>query len=672
MLAPTPAGRKYPAVSPRDLALGLALIVALLVAYWPSMHGGMLIDDEVNITKPELRSLDGLARIWTEPSATQQYYPVLHSVFWFQHKLWGDAMFGYHLVNVAWHALASLLLVAVVRRLALPGAWLAGFLFALHPVCVESVAWVAEQKNTLSQVFYLAAALAYLRFDETRDSRPYKIASAFFVLALLSKPVTVTLPAALLVVFWWKRGKIEWARDAKPLLPWFAVGIGFGLFCTWVEHQFIGAKGADFDLSLIERLLVAGRAFWFYVGKLLWPSDLLFIYPRWSPATDGAWQYLPLVAALLAAAGLVWLARRRRGPLAAFLIFAGTLLPMLGFLNIYWFVFSFVADHFAYTPAVAFFVVVAAGATAAFNRLPLAKYVPALGASVVAALGVATWQRTHVYASSESVCRDTLARNPECWIFHNNLGVDLASKTQDYAAAVARFEEALRLRPTFSEGYYNLATTFEKMPGRVADAITAYEAAIRLRADYTDAHYNLGTILLREPNRVPEAVAHFEAAIARRPEHAEARLNLGNLLAQHPTRQGEALAHFEAALKSKPDLVEAHNSLGNLLLQMPGRTAEAIGHFETALRLNPSYAEAHCNLASAYLQTQQLLPEAIEHLQAALKLRPDFLEAHFNLGCALADSPGRRQEAIDRFALIVHRWPDCEPAREALAQLRNQ
>jgi hypothetical protein len=249
-------------------ASGLLLFAAVLIAYLPALNGGLLWDDGAHVTRPELQSFQGLWRIWSDLWATQQYYPVLHTAFWIEHRLWGDSVLGYHLANLALHAAAALLLLMILRRLAIPGAWLAALIFALHPVCVESVAWITEQKNTLSAVFYLASALVYLEFDETRRRSSYLLALGLFVLALLSKTVTATLPAAMLVVLWWRRGRLSWKHDALPLAPWFALGTVAGLFTAWVESEVIGAKGADFALTLIGRCLVAGRVIWFYLSKI--------------------------------------------------------------------------------------------------------------------------------------------------------------------------------------------------------------------------------------------------------------------------------------------------------------------------------------------------------------------------------------------------------------------
>ena len=245
----------------RDAGMWALMLCATLVAYLPALRGGLLWDDNMHVTQAELRSLQGLWRIWFDLGATQQYYPLLHSAFWLEHRIWGDAVLGYHLTNVALHAASACLVVMIVRRLSLPGAWLAGFVFALHPVCVEAVAWISEQKSTLSGAFYLAAALTYLCFDRTRRKSQYFLALGLFVLALMSKTVTATLPAAMLVVFWWQRGRLAWRRDVLPLVPWFAVGVSAGLFTAWVERspQFIGAQGPDYALTLPQRFLLAGR-----------------------------------------------------------------------------------------------------------------------------------------------------------------------------------------------------------------------------------------------------------------------------------------------------------------------------------------------------------------------------------------------------------------------------
>ncbi len=339
----------------------LCIFVAVLAAYWPALRGTLLWDDNSHITAPALQSLRGLWRIWFSPGATQQYYPLLHTAFWIEHRLWGRLFLGYHLVNLAQHALAACFVVAIVRRLEIPGAWLAGMAFALHPVCVESVAWISEQKNTLSAVFYLASMIVYLDFDRSRRRSCYTWALILFVMALLTKSVTATLPLALLGVIWWQRGRLDWRRDVRPLLPWIAIGGGSGVFTAWVERTMIGAQGAAFDLSSAQRFLLAGRALWFYAAKVLWPANLMFTYPRWKLDPSSILLYLYPLGALAVLAGAVFLARKRhsqsgRSALTAYLLFAVTLLPVLGILNVYPFLFSYVADHFQYLAGLALIV----------------------------------------------------------------------------------------------------------------------------------------------------------------------------------------------------------------------------------------------------------------------------------------------------------------------------
>src|SRR5579884_482884 len=254
----------------------LLIFAAALICYWPAMNGKPVWDDDVHLTRPWLQGFDGLRMIWFQLGATQQYYPLLHSAFWVEHRLWGDAVFWYHLLNVLLHACSACLVVLIARRLALPGAYVAGLVFALHPVCVEAVAWISEQKSTLSGAFCLASAFVYLGYDDTRRRSRYWLAFALFALALLSKTVTATLPATLLVVLWWKRGKLGWKRDVLPLAGWIALGAGVGVFTAWVERTYIGAEGADYTLTLVQRFLLAGRAIWFYAAKLIMPVNLMF------------------------------------------------------------------------------------------------------------------------------------------------------------------------------------------------------------------------------------------------------------------------------------------------------------------------------------------------------------------------------------------------------------
>ena len=358
-----PVTQDTPVVSRRDRLWLVALFVAVFRAYQPAWRAGFIWDDPAHVTRPSLRSLDGLARIWFEVGATQQYYPLLHSAFWVEHRLFGGTATGYHLVNIALHALNAAMLGLILRRLRVPGAVLAAGIFALHPVMVESVAWVSELKNVLSGFFYFSAALAYLRFDAERSRRAYTLALVLFVLGLLCKTVTATLPGALLVILWWQRGRLSWRRDVLPVVPFFIIGAAAGILTAWVEQGMLKEDGAEYDFSLVERSLIAGRAICFYAGRLLWPANLIFVYPRWVVSQSAWWQYLFPAAVLLVLAALWRWRAQARGPLAGALFFTGTLFPALGFVNVFPFIYSFVADHFQYLASLGIIVPFAAGMT---------------------------------------------------------------------------------------------------------------------------------------------------------------------------------------------------------------------------------------------------------------------------------------------------------------------
>ena len=596
---------------PRMLAYFVAIFLATLAAYWPAVHAGFIWNDADYVTAPALRSLPGLARIWFEVGATEQYYPFLHSAFWLQHRLWGDAPAGYHLLNILLHAGSACWLVALLRRLAMPGAILAGFLFALHPVYVESVAWISEEKNTLSLFFYLLAALTYLRFEESRRPRAYLVATGLFVLALLSKSTTATLPPALLVVAWWRRGALNGRRDVVPLLPWFALAAGMGLVSAYVERNYIGAEGADFALDSLQRVLLAGRITWFYFGKLFWPGNLIFIYPRWEVGAGHAIYWLCLVGLVAALAGLWRLRRHSRAPLAAALFFGGSLFPVLGFFNVYAFIYSYVADHWQYLPSLGIVVLAAAGvsrfvagvaAPAAVGTLRLSNGArpmaeagrgsPGSGAMralpilLVAALGVLTFHQSRMYADMRTFYRTTLERNPAAWMAHNNLG-NLLREDQRLEAAIAHFEAALRVKPDLAKVHNNLATCLrdlKRMPG----AIEHYRRAIEIVPDYPEAHNNLGS-LLRQLGQTGEALAHLSRAVQLDPEYLDARNNFGMAL-RDAGRMKEALAQFQQIIRVSPNSSPAHLNL-SLTLSLLGRDTEAMEHYREARRLNPAIPE---------------------------------------------------------------------------------
>jgi tetratricopeptide (TPR) repeat protein len=425
------------------------------------------------------------------------------------------------------------------------------------------------------------------------------------VLALLSKTVTATLPAALLVVFWWKRGTLSSKRDVLPLVPWLSFGAVAGLFTSWVEKTFLGAQGADFALTFTQRILLAGRAIWFYAGELIWPANLMFSYPRWN-IDSGDWRrYLFPAGVLAAGIGLWLLSRRNRGPLAGFLIFAGTLFPVLGFLNVYPFRYSWVADHFQYLASVGIIVPVASGLLALAARLrvtraPQVAFVSAL----LLILTTLTWKQSATYADAETLYRSVLAKNPGSWMAHNGLG-----------------------------------NVLMQTPGGLPEAIAEYETAERLRPGVAEPHLNRGLALLRsDEKRLTDAMEEYMLALQINPRWAEAYVNLGNAFSHVPGRMPEAIVDYETALRLKPHLVEAHNGLGNALAQT-GRPADAIAQYEAALRINPNYLDAHVNLGTTLAQIPGRRPEAIAQYEAALRIQPDLEPVRKALQHLRADRP---------------------------------
>jgi protein O-mannosyl-transferase len=625
------------------------LLAVVLAAYQPAWRGGVLWDDDRHLTRPELRSPAGLLRIWSEPTATQQYYPVVHSAFWLQSALWGEATLGSHLANIALHAATALLAGAILLRLGVPGAWLAAAIFALHPVHVESVAWISELKNTLSGLLFLAAALCYLRFDESRRGRTYALALGLFVLALLSKTVTAMLPPALLIVLWWRRGRIG-RNDGIPLLPFFVVGAGFGLMTAWIERTLIGAEGAEFQLSLLERGLLASRAVFFYLAKLLWPARLSFNYPRWEVSARDPSQYLyPL--GLLAALAVGWTARSRsRAPLAALLLFVCLLFPALGFFDVYPFRYSFVADHFQYLASLPIVALVAAGLTRLVERrLPTAWRAAGAAALLVATgapLGARTFVQSRSYADAETLYRATLSENPGSWFARNNLGRLLADRGR-LAEAEPQFLEALRLNPSIAEHHVNVGL-LRMRQGRLEEATPYLERALSLRPDQAEAHSNLGLLLLRA-GRDDDALRHLRQAVTLAPDLAPAHDNLGLALLDRGELDG-ALLHLERAVRLDPTLADAQANLCRALQQV-GRVDEGLVACREAVRLDPASATARYNIGAA-LQALGRWQEAAQSFTAALGLEPGRAEAHYQIGLCwyrlgrVDDAAGAFEEAL--------------------------
>ena len=664
--------------------LGLLLVIATLIAYHPAWHGQRLWDDDVHLTPPELRSLDGLASIWTHFGATQQYYPLTFTAFWVQHRFWGESTLGYHLVNILLHCLSALLFLSILRRLEVPGAWLAAAIFALHPVHVESVAWMTQLKNTLSGVLYLSSVLAYLGFDRTRKKGLYALALGLFVMGLLSKTAVVTLPAAMLVIFWWKRGRLSWKQDALPLVPFFLAGVMAGLVTVWLERNLYGAEGGELPVSMLERCLVAGHSICFHLGKLFWPSNLVFVYPWWRISRAAWQQYLYPAAVLMLLAGLWRLRHRSRAPLAALLLFVGTLFPTLGFFNVSTFRYSYVNDHHQYLASLGLIALAAAGITRAVRRVqspeskvqspdapssqfpshPIGMENSFLYATVCGALlltlGVLVWRQSRMYVDLQTLWATTLARNPACYVAHDNLGIVLYRQGR-IDEAIAHYRRALEIRPDFAETHNDLGLALARK-GQVDEAIAHYQKALETRPRYTEAHVNLGNTLL-QMGQMNEAIAHYQVALANQPRNGQIHSNIGNALVRQG-RLDEAIHYLKRALELLHASAGSHSNLGTALLQK-GQLDEAIGYFQKALKLQPDFTAARQNLAAALAQKGQV-GEAIEQLNELVRAHPDDPGAHWYLA-GLLNSQGRNKEAIVQYRAALKTLPDSPEALNNLA-----
>jgi tetratricopeptide (TPR) repeat protein len=667
---------------------GAAVLLTLVaVAYLPVVRAGFIWDDESYVEANEaLRTFDGLGRIWTVPRTERQYYPLVHTTFWIEYHLWGLHPLGYHLVNVILHGASAVLFWRLLMRLSVPGAWFAAALFAVHPVMVESVAWVTERKNVLSLLLALLSLHAYLRFapleraSDDRRAQPaqqwrwYAISFALFVAALLSKTVVASMPAVILVILWWKRGRLSF-RDIAPLLPFFIVGIGLGLFTVWMEKNHVGARGDEFDFSPVERLLIAGRALWFYAGKLAWPSPLVFFYPRFKIDDHALWQYLfPIAAVALIAALWWWREKIGRGPLAAVLIFAGVLVPALGFFNVYPFRYSFVADHFQYHASLAFFAIAGAGAAWLWKQLPepSRKAAPIAAGLLLVLLTGLTFSQSLTYRDLETLYHHTIAKNPEGWTAYSNLGVYVESLGR-HDEAYENFKKAVELNPDNENNQNNMGHVLLKLaerdgftPQRLEEMMGYFRRALALNPSSIAARRGLGFALVRA-NRPNEAIEQFSRTLTLRPNDPESWSAHAVLLAT-AGQANAAEQSFRRALELNPNYVDALRGLAMLCMQQK-RTGEAIQYLERAVRIKPNYAEAQFELGDQY-GIRKEFQKAQEHYAIAVALRPKFVDGWLRLGAAYGDL-SQFDQAIECFQKALELEPANGPAESSLRKARE-
>lgn len=459
-----------------DLLFVLALIAVVFLVYQPVWHAGFIWDDApFLITNPLIKDFNGLYQLWFTTKAPD-FFPLTSTNLWLEWRLWGTNPLGYHIVNVLLHALSAVLIWRVLTHLKIPGAWLAAALFAVHPVNVESVAWITERKNTLAMLFYVTSLLFYLRFEETDQWRWYGMALGSFVLALLSKTAVVPLPIVLLGLAWWKRDRID-SRDVRLTLPFFGAALLLGLITVWFQSHHIGTEIVRVD-NFWSRLAGAGWAVWFYLYKVLIPVNLMFIYPRWQIDATKLLSYVPLLL-LLATAFVLW--HYRKGWGKAWLLglgyFVVMLLPVLGFWDIYFMKYSLVADHWQYFSIMGPIGLVAAGITWASDRLKKRSIllVPAFSLILLLALGILTWRQTCYYSDEQTLWDMTIVRNPACWMAYNNRGL-IYFGLGEYRRAIEDFTKAIEIKPDLANVFCNRSSVYLNLGDNISGCRDAQKA----------------------------------------------------------------------------------------------------------------------------------------------------------------------------------------------------
>ncbi|MGN6369257.1 MAG: tetratricopeptide repeat protein [Phycisphaerae bacterium] len=701
----------------RNTLLGFfALLLLTCFAYLPVLNGssGFIWDDDAHVTaNPSLHDAAGLANIWTwgpralfdhsVTPATQQYYPATFSSFWIEYHLWQNNPLGYHITNVVLHLLSALLLWRLLRTLGLSQgiSFFAAALFALHPVNVESVAWISERKNTLSLLFCLLATLAWLKWanlsksttptttnttnitNTTNVTAPaktltYLLSLLLFFLSMMAKSVTAPLPAALLILAWWKRGRIT-KRDLLGLTPFFLLAAASAFLTTTIEHTplpgYIGASGPDFAISPPARLLIAGHAVLFYIAKLLAPVHLVFFYPRWNSDTASLLQWLAPLAVLAILLTLFALRKKiGRAPLALALLFILALFPALGFFNFYPMQFSFVADHFQYLATIVGCTALAAALAQASallaRRIAIRPLTITLGAAILLSLSFLSFAQAHIYHDEITLYRKTLDRNPDAWIAADNLASLLASQPDPAARKQALdLAHATLARdinnPTALKSLGDTLFELQQFP----DAQKAFERALIASPNNPSIERGIGDSLLLQ-NKPADAVPHYLAAANELPQDADYAAAAGIALLQ-ARRPAEAEQQFRTAIDlattGRGDLPRYYYLLGQSL-HREEQLGAAIAALSTAIKLDPNRPEPFVETAEilAFLHKDAM---AVDYYQSALHVKKDYTIAKTELAHLLLISDDSSVHnplyAADLFRQVIEETHSTNPAMQS-------
>jgi tetratricopeptide (TPR) repeat protein len=664
--------------------LSVALIVITLAVYWQvGNHEFLNYDDNVYVTENAhvTTGITGSNIIW---ACTSVYASNWHPITWLSHmtdaQLYGMKPRGHHLTNVVIHTISTVLLFLLLFRLT-GLLWQSSFvaaLFALHPLHVESVAWVAERKDVLSAFFWFLTLFVYATYVTKRKPILYFLSLVSFLLGLMSKPMLVTLPAVMLLMDFWPLNRIILNEQlpgqrqllvrvfplpalVKEKIPFCGCALFSAAVTMYAQHK--GGSIKSFEvLPFWFRIENAVIAYVKYIAKMLWPRDLSIFYPFTSSLP--LWQVIcSLLVLLLVSAATIWAGRRHPYLTVGWFWFLVTLVPVIGLIQVGG---QSMADRYTYIPLTGLFIMGAWGVPALTRRLKCRQGILALlaGAMVIAS-AAATWRQLDFWRDNFSLYRHALRVTSGNEVAHYNLGFALDEKG-DLDAAIREYREALAINPNSIAARNNLGFALERK-GTPDAAIREYREAIRLNPDSVAAHYNLG-LAIDEKGDMDAAIREYRQALTINPNFVAAHYNLGLDLAKKGDRDA-AIKEYREALAINPTHIAAHYNLG-LALAQKGDLDTAIGEFQETLAINPGYSAAHNNLGTA-LEQKGDLDAAIREFHEAIRIKPDYLDAHNNLGVALQQK-GDLEAAIREYREALRINSNSMAARKNLGIALDQ
>jgi tetratricopeptide (TPR) repeat protein len=606
-----------PALVIQRLFLALVILVAGCIVFQPALYGTWLWDDNMLLSdNVALRNLPGLVNTWSG----HEEWPLTTTFFWIEWHAFGNNPSGYHFCNLALHLACGLLVWRLLSRLGLRWAWLGGLLFVVHPLSVETGAWISETKNTFSLLLLLLSIDAWLDYDQGHGRLDYARALLFYLAAMLAKTSVVMLPAVLLLHAWWKRGRVE-RREIYAVAPFFLIALLLGLLTFHMQYHHGLSADARVSGGLLARIGGAGLAWLFYLGRFLAPIGYLPVYPRWSDGTSHVTLYFLALAVMALILGGWWVRRRgwERHAVFGLGFFTLNLAPVLGIVWMRYLNVSPVADHLVYLPMIGLVgLLMAALEQIGSTSRPIARTFVIACASVAMLLLMAlSRSEAGLFIDHQTLWTYTLNRNPNAWPALNDLGNDLMDEGH-LPEAMALYQRALELDPENADALNNLGNVLARTR-HFPEAAEKYNEALRLNPEMVNAHINLGNVYL-QTGRTDAAIAEYQTALDLDPGRAVARYNLGNAL-QGEGHFQEAVQQYDLALKDRPndDAIWANRGVA---LQQMGLFSEALKDYEKALELDPQSAENHASLGSA-LQQLGRNADAMLQYEQALQLDPN-------------------------------------------------